>query len=215
MALLTEAVSRSTSASTFLSCNFFGTSTDRLFMVVVAFLCSPLRLCLPLARRVVLSICFTLCACRHVRPRQTVLRLLWVRLTALKASLHLPASLWLTRSVLSDRHLRGSPRVRYRTSPAQPPPLFTEITESSLGFASLGLLALSVNLPEVRFTLGSQVCIRLPSDPSLGRREWYTPVWLGRFLLSSGTLGFCFIFLTLLAMVRLKLTCSVPCRAHL
>lgn len=89
----------------------------------------------------------------------------------------------------------GLPLVRSGTFAAQPPPLRVELTQEISGFGIRGFLTRSTRLPEVRTKLGSQQHIHLHSDPSLASRRALTPLarMAGR-LVSSGTLGFCFIF---------------------
>ncbi len=89
----------------------------------------------------------------------------------------------------------GLPLVRSGTFAAQPPPLRVKLTQERSGFGIRGFLTRSTRLPEVRTKLGSQQHIHLHSDPSLASRRALTPLarMAGR-LVSSGTLGFCFIF---------------------
>jgi hypothetical protein len=69
------------------------------------------------------------------------------------------------------------------------------MTQEISGFGVRGLLTLPARLPEVRTKLGSQQHIHLHSDPLLASRSALTPLtWMAVRLLSSGTLGFCFIF---------------------
>ena len=89
----------------------------------------------------------------------------------------------------------GLPPVRSGTFAAQSPPLRVKLTQERSGFGIRGFLTRSTRLPEVRTKLDSQQHIHLHSDPSLDSRRALIPLprMAGR-LVSSGTLGFCFIF---------------------
>lgn len=89
--------------------------------------------------------------------------------------------------------------VRSGTFAAQQPPLRVELTQERSGFGIRGFLTHSTRLPN----LDSQQHIHLHSDPSLASQRALTLLarMAGR-LVSSGTLGFCFIFCFLFSYDR-------------